>query len=143
MHFGGETFPLSDFSLHFPAHPAWVGVAREAMRTALAHGLPAWREIMETAVLLTSEVVSNAVIASRACRHPYPPVDLYASWTLRGDLHVRVFDRAPGEPVTVPPPSPSPDDEHGRGLLLLAQLARRWNVHRHNPAPGKTVWFQL
>ena len=34
-----------------------------------------------------------------------------------------------------------PDDECGRGLLIVRSLATRWGVLEH--AEGKTVWFEL
>ncbi|MFD5158737.1 hypothetical protein ACFWMJ_11765 [Streptomyces hawaiiensis] len=30
-------------------------------------------------------------------------------------------------------------DEHGRGLVLVAALADRWEVLERKPSPGKTV----
>jgi anti-sigma regulatory factor (Ser/Thr protein kinase) len=131
----------ADFTLRFPAHPIWVRNAREAMRTALSTSNPHNGDLIETAVLLTSEVVSNAIRASLKCPSP-PPVDVHACWSPEGDLQVRVYDRAPGEP-RLPHRTPPPGAEGGRGLLLLTVCARRWEVCRHAPGPGKTVWFQL
>ncbi|MGK5532587.1 ATP-binding protein [Streptomyces sp. URMC 129] len=131
----------ADFALRFPAHPVWVRNARDAMRTALSTTVPGNDELIDIAVLLTSEVVSNAIRASRNCPTP-PPVDVHACWSPEGDLQVNVYDRAPGEP-DVPDRSPSDDREHGRGLLLLARCARKWDICHHAPGPGKMVWFQL
>ncbi|TDC11370.1 ATP-binding protein [Streptomyces sp. 8K308] len=131
----------ADFTLRFPAHPSWVRTARDAMRTALRSAVPLNGELIETAALLTSEVVSNAINASLCCRTP-PPVDIHACWSPEGELQVRVYDRGPGMP-RLPDASPAVDQEHGRGLLLLSSCARRWEVCRHAPGPGKSVWFQL
>ncbi|MFR9726586.1 ATP-binding protein [Streptomyces sp. MS19] len=131
----------ADFALRFPAHPAWVRNVRQAMRTALDTTVPRNGELIDTAVLLTSEVVSNAVKASLHCPTP-PPVDVQVCWSQEGNLQVIVHDRAPG---TLDPPdrAPADEDEHGRGLLLLTRCARRWEVCSHTPGQGKTVSFQL
>ncbi|ARQ69398.1 ATP-binding protein [Streptomyces marincola] len=131
----------ADFTLRFPAHPVWVRNARHAMRTALSTTVIADDELIDTAVLLTSEVVSNAIKASLDCPSP-PPVDVHACWSPDGDLQVNVYDRAPGDP-RLPEQAPPAEDENGRGLLLVTRCARRWEVCRHVPGSGKTVWFQL
>jgi anti-sigma regulatory factor (Ser/Thr protein kinase) len=131
----------SDFILRFPAHPMWVRSAREAMRTALCTAVPRNGEFIETAVLLTSEVVSNAIIASRSCADP-SPVTMSACWSAKGELQVIVYDHAPGQPEPAER-QPGLEDEHGRGLALLALCAREWDVCRHIPGMGKAVSFLL
>jgi hypothetical protein len=54
--------PRRDFSLVFPPDPAWVRPTREAVRTLLA--AVSRDDLVDEAVLLTSETVTNAV---RAC----------------------------------------------------------------------------
>ncbi|WP_189327549.1 ATP-binding protein, partial [Streptomyces flaveus] len=39
-------------------------------------------------------------------------------------------------------PEPQPDDESGRGLLLIAALADRWGTEPYAPS-GKTVWAEV
>ncbi len=34
-------------------------------------------------------------------------------------------------------------DEHGRGLVLVAALADRWEVLERKPSPGKTVRAEI
>jgi serine phosphatase RsbU (regulator of sigma subunit)/anti-sigma regulatory factor (Ser/Thr protein kinase) len=85
---------------------------------------------VEHAVLLTSELVTNAV------RYGGGPVKL----RLVHDeaLLCEVTDGAD------PPPRPhaaSLDDVDGRGLLLVNQLSSRWGTRRL--PVGKTVWFEL
>jgi anti-sigma regulatory factor (Ser/Thr protein kinase) len=86
----------------------------------------------ETAALLVSEVVTNAVLHGRS------------------DLILVVEDRGRSAYVSVSDTSPMPPRVHnfavesatGRGLRLLDQLALRWGV---DPATtgGKVVWFEV
>ncbi|WP_059012700.1 ATP-binding protein [Streptomyces specialis] len=133
--------PVTDFTLTFPPEPRWVRGARDAVRTALAPLVPAGSGVLETAALLTSELVTNAVSAALACVS-VSPVELHAEWTSNGAIRVLVHDDAPGEPR---PPRGVPDveAEHGRGLLLLSLYATDWGVCRHVPRGGKIVWFTL
>lgn len=103
-------------TLWFPAHPVWVRTAREAVRTALTTAVPANVELIETAVLLTSEVVANAVTASLNCLTP-PPIAMNACWSPDGDLQVAVYDHGASTPELREEPPPD-EAEHGRGLLL-------------------------
>jgi anti-sigma regulatory factor (Ser/Thr protein kinase) len=129
--------PLADFSLTFPPEPRWVHAAREAVRTALVPFADA--ELLELAALLTSELVTNAVTASLVT---LTPIAVHGEWTPTGAVRILVHDRAPGVPL-VPDTTPLPEDEHGRGLLLLTLLATDWGVCRHLPGPGKIVWCAL
>ncbi|MFE7119264.1 ATP-binding protein [Streptomyces sp. NPDC057654] len=131
------TEPRPDFSLVFPPRPGWVHTARQAMRTALAAADRA--DLVDVAVLLTSEAVTNAVNASigSGCSEP---VTLYAEWDAKGSLRVLVHDGAPGLPKES---APTEAQENGRGLLLIGACASEWGVCAHGPGPGKAVWFQL
>lgn len=131
------THPRPDFFLVFPPSAAWVRTAREAVRTALtaAHR----DDLIDLALLLTSEVVTNAV---NACRRSgcSAPISLHADWAPGGALHVLVHDGAPGVPSRRQPTSVEPG---GRGLFLISACAEEWGVCRHGPGPGKAVWFTL
>ncbi|MGK5532531.1 ATP-binding protein [Streptomyces sp. URMC 129] len=132
---------VTDFTLTFPPEPRWVRSARDAVRTALAPVVPAGSGVVETAALLTSEIVTNAVVAALGCLSS-SPVELYAEWTPGGAVRVLVHDDAPGDP-RVPCGMPDPESEHGRGLMLLSACATEWGVCHHVPGRGKTVWFTL
>jgi anti-anti-sigma factor len=89
--------------------------------------------LVDRAVLLASELVTNAVIHART--------DLRLRVELRGDLlHLAVRDDNPRmlRLVTIP----DPEAEGGRGLWLVDQLARAWGVNRH-PDGGKVIWCTL
>jgi hypothetical protein len=90
------------------------------------------REDVETAMLLTSELITNAALHARTS----------CVLTLRGGpnlLHIRVADEDP----RVPAKRLVFRDElaAGRGLRLLEVLCRRWGIDQHDH--GKTVWCDL
>ncbi|GCD35837.1 magnesium or manganese-dependent protein phosphatase [Streptomyces chrestomyceticus JCM 4735] len=126
-----------DFSLVFPPDPGWVRTARDAVRTAVR---TAGRGgLADTALLLTSEVVTNAVNACRSggCSEP---VTLYGEWPGPGMLRVLVHDGAPGLPERR---WCGHGATGGRGLYLVGACADDWGVCRHGPGGGKSVWFEL
>lgn len=87
----------------------------------------------ESAILLTSELVTNALT------HGESPVTVAVSWSGE-QLRVEVHDRS----RCLPTPWPvhmAPDDETGRGLLLVDTLATDWGFYR-TPG-GKAVYFTL
>ncbi|GLV79675.1 ATP-binding protein [Streptomyces hygroscopicus] len=132
--------PRADFSLVFPPDPGWVRTAREAIRTALRTANRT--DLTDTALLLTSEAVTNAV---NACRRSgcSAPVTLYAEWGPHGTLRVLVSDDAPGLPAQHTLAGDATDAESGRGLLIIGSSATDWGVCHHGPGPGKAVWFQV
>ena len=86
------------------------------------------------AALLTSELVTNAVKHVRD--HP-DLLQLVISWE-SGQLRVEVHDPSRSAPVVV---DARPDEEAGRGLMLLAQLATDWGYRE--TVTGKAVFFTL
>lgn len=88
---------------------------------------------LETAILLTSELVSNALLHART------EVDLLLIMAASG-LRVEVHDSGLRRPQPSPAPVP-PSATTGCGLLLVAALAGRWGVD--GTVDGKTVWFEL
>ena len=124
------------YSLQVPCDPRSPGVARSTVRSVLrGHGLP---HLTDTAVLLTSELVTNAVRYSSS-----PPMVLVKR---RGtQLRVSVWDSAPPTSVVG---QWSPHEVCGRGLFLVRQLADDWGQYRLSPGParcgvgdGKVIWF--
>jgi serine phosphatase RsbU (regulator of sigma subunit)/PAS domain-containing protein/anti-sigma regulatory factor (Ser/Thr protein kinase) len=85
----------------------------------------------EAAILLASELVTNAVL------HGSAPlvVDVCA---IDEGVRVTVIDAHPSLPILR---SVGKDDEHGRGLYLVEALSSRWGIDAH--PPGKAVWFEL
>ncbi|GGO91597.1 SpoIIE family protein phosphatase [Wenjunlia tyrosinilytica] len=112
-----------------------VATARAFVRDTL-HGW-GFSDVVDDAVVLTSELVTNAVV------HAGTSADVLC---LRFDTAVRVevADRYPEREVPMQESlhrGPSPDHEGGRGLLLCSALATRWGVE-YTPT-HKQVWFHL
>ncbi len=116
-----------------------VGRSVATARAFVRDTLQGWghTDVVDDAVVLTSELVTNAVI------HAGTSADVLC---LRSDTGVRVevADRYPEREVPLQGSGPAladPDRENGRGLMLCAALATRWGVD-YSPT-RKHVWFQL
>ncbi|MDI3417390.1 SpoIIE family protein phosphatase [Streptomyces luteolus] len=109
--------------------PREVGRARRLVRAQLRRwGL---EQLVETAELLVSEVVTNAV------RHAHG--DQLALRLVRSDVvQCEVIDDEHTLPTLL---STGPADEFGRGLAVVSALAREWGSAR--AGDGKSVWFEL
>jgi DNA-binding response OmpR family regulator/anti-sigma regulatory factor (Ser/Thr protein kinase) len=115
---------------HIAAEGQEVQAAREFVTTVLR----GWRTptgLLDDVVLLVSELVTNAVI------HGRPPIELRLR-SSGGQIVLEVRDCATYLPRRL---RPTPEDEHGRGLQLVALIADRWGTR---PTPdGKSVWCVL
>jgi anti-sigma regulatory factor (Ser/Thr protein kinase) len=113
--------------LSFPAHPGSLAGARGAVRGALVR--EGWdEEVVELAVLAVCEALTNAVEHGSA---PGDPIEVeIAAGEARAE--VRVTDR--GRPGSAPPvriPAPPPlSSEHGRGLIIMRELADALEIRR-------------
>ena len=120
----------NDGVLTLPAALQSVRLARTFVREHCAEqALPA--ELCDDAVLLTSELVSNAVMHGRS------EVQLRVGRKGRC-LHVSVHDENSRHPTRV---RDDPNALDGRGLSLVAELASAWGVQ--DDPTGKAVWFEL
>jgi len=118
-------------TLRLPPAPESARRARAFMTDfCRATGLPS--EVCETAALLVSELVTNAVIHGRtsATVEVHRPADT---------LRVAVRDEDPRLPEVGE--SPLLSQESGRGMVIVSHLADRWGVERSDG--GKAVWFEL
>ncbi len=115
--------------VRLPPHPASVAEARALLRTLLAD---AGREdLVETAVLLVSEVVTNALLHAGTDIHLTGRLD-------RGGLHVSVGDGSTHLPARRRYAATAGT---GRGLLMVESMVDEWGVTRRDD--GKTVWFRV
>jgi anti-sigma regulatory factor (Ser/Thr protein kinase) len=110
--------------------PASVGIARQFVRSVLAEIVEDGQDI---ATLLTSELVTNAILHART------PVQLGIMLDTERAL-VCVADRL-SEGAVLTPRSQSADRPGGRGLALVSDLAVDWGTTTYTG--GKTVWFVL
>ncbi|MFI9309402.1 SpoIIE family protein phosphatase [Streptomyces triculaminicus] len=116
-----------------------VGRSVAAARAFVRDTLQGWGfpDIIDDAVVLTSELVTNAVV------HAGTHADVLCVRMNTG-VRVEVADRYPEREVPLQEPGRqfgSLDREGGRGLLLCAAIASRWGVEY--TATAKTVWFRL
>jgi anti-sigma regulatory factor (Ser/Thr protein kinase) len=112
--------------------------ARRAVRELVRCDAPGWPrdgDVLETAELLTTELVTNALV------HTGRGAVLKVTVTGRR-LRVEVRDFVRPRPSRLLMGRGSDADATGgRGLLLVAALADTWGVRGH--ALGKSVWFEL
>ncbi|MCG5217469.1 ATP-binding protein [Streptosporangium soli] len=126
--------------LDLNAHPSAASHARAHVRATLTR----WRraELIDTAELLAGELVANAVKASGGLLRTEEEARLSA-------VHVSINLYRQGSGVVLEvwdadrtPPvrrDPAPDDEGGRGLLLVELMCQRWGF-RWPISGGKVVW---
>lgn len=108
-------------------------------RRFVAATLRAWQEqpeLIETAVLLVSELVTNAVRAVDTARAARVELALRRQ---SGRVIIEVYDNGSGLPVLA---RIKPDAENGRGLLLVQALSKEWG-HQRRASGGKTVFCVL
>jgi len=114
-----------------PRYPTSVGAARRFVRDVLmSRSVP--EEVVDTVELLTSEIVTNAILHGRA--EPKLVVEVGD-----GVVRVGVHDMSPELPVRR---ATRPDDVSGRGVLIVEELALAWGVEPERGG-GKRVWFEV
>jgi serine phosphatase RsbU (regulator of sigma subunit)/anti-sigma regulatory factor (Ser/Thr protein kinase) len=120
----------------FDPEPAAAAAARRFVReTLISGGLSRDDDLVTDAVLLASELVTNAVV------HAGTPVQLTCK--LNGtNVEVSVLDRHPARVIPdLPSATAVVDRPSGRGLLLPAALSSSWGVTY--AAAAKAIWFRL
>ncbi|MEU9604668.1 ATP-binding protein [Streptomyces sp. NPDC048057] len=115
-----------------PSRPESAAIARRLTHSVVVRQWALSVQLAESAVLLVSELVGNAVrhtgarsFGLRMSRRP-------------GLIRVEVRDPSRGLPCLLPV---QPLDVSGRGLFLVDELSSRWGV---DLLPrGKTTWFEM
>lgn len=117
--------------LELPATPAAASVARLFVRCLCEE----WGvgSVADVAELLSSELVTNAVLHARS------GIELEAARTSTA-LRVDVRDVGQGRIQSKTQQAPT-EAEGGRGLSIVESLAEDWGVEES--ASGKSVWFTL
>lgn len=120
-------------SAELGATPEAVSAARSYIGDVLA----AWEipeDLIDTARLLTSELAANAITHGAAAGGTFT-LEVRSFGCCLG---IEVHDSSPNAPVLRPA---ADDTEHGRGLLLVAEMADSWGYYFQNGC--KHVWFHL
>ena len=122
-----QTTPRAEVEL--PVSREAPALARNFLRgsTCVEHH----SEVVDDAVLLVSELVTNSVL------HGGPPVVVAVDCD-EATLQVRVRDGSPALPA---PRDAASGDENGRGLALVAEMSADWGVDTEED--GKHVWFVI
>ncbi len=118
-----------DDCLEFESDPEMVVAARRFVRERLR----SWEatEHVDSAVLVASELVTNAVLHARTA------VTLRVA--LEGStVRIEVFDENPRLPAVSPCP---PEATSGRGLALVTAVSTAWGME--NRSDGKVVWAEI
>ncbi len=124
-----EPRPMEIIETHLPSSTESPLLARAFLRATLeTWKLDGFGEITE---LLASELVSNVVV------HVGTPM------TVRITRHPSAIRVDVEDPSSVLPElrHPGIDEEHGRGVLFVSELAADWGAERTDG--GKTVWFEI
>ncbi|MFH9817628.1 ATP-binding protein [Streptomyces sp. NPDC017230] len=131
------------FEMRFTSTPRGARLARRLAAVRLdAWGIPYGTDPRDAIVLIVAELTANAV------NHGHVP---------GRDFHLRLHTTPDGRTVRVEvtdtrterhprcptaPQEADGTDEAGRGLLLVSQLATRYDWHPRPDGPGKTVWAE-
>jgi hypothetical protein len=122
---------MLDTTSRLPPALASAASARHLVRDALIQaGVDCWNTV-DTAMLLISELVTNAVV------HAHSAVEVHIA--VRGPV-VRI-EAHDGSTIPLRLPHVDAGATSGRGLAMVDELATSWgSVVGHD---GKTVWFEL
>ncbi|RPE44788.1 histidine kinase-like protein [Streptomyces sp. Ag109_O5-1] len=121
------------FRFELAAHPGSPAQARRLVRARLT-GWSVCADTCDTAELVISELVTNAIVHTASSRVVCELHD--------HDDTVRIAVHDEGCSPDEPHPSPQrPEEEHGRGLLLVDALCQAWGAQEHGP--GLLVWAEL
>ncbi|MGM1078574.1 ATP-binding protein [Streptomyces sp. H28] len=122
------------FRFELAAHPGSPAQARRLTRARL-DGWSVCEDTCDTAALVVSELVTNAIVHTASS---HIVCELHDGDDL---LRIAVRDEgcAPGKPRANT--RQRPEEEHGRGLLLVEALSHAWGAHEHGL--GLLVWADL
>lgn len=119
--------------LELAALSSAVPRARGHVRSvALEWGLS---ELADTAELLVSELMTNAIQASEGLMIRETPVVRLSLASDRSSIVIRVWDGSEEMPVRQ---KAGPGDDSGRGLMIIDALSADWGSYPE--ARGKVVW---
>ncbi|MFF9894104.1 ATP-binding protein [Streptomyces longispororuber] len=124
--------PCVTFTL--AALPSSVGRARRLTRDRLS-SLAVGDDACDTAALVVSELVTNAIV------HTASRTVVCEIRTEADTVRIAIRDEGCGSGVPRPTGLRGPDEEHGRGLLLVSAVSNAWGVQQSGT--GLSVWAEL
>lgn len=137
--------PVREFAMQFTSTPRGARLARRLV----SHRLDEWGHPYdstpnETLTLIAAELAANAIrhghVSGRDFHVRLIECASKATTVLRIEVADTRTERCPSAEMPTPTAT---DDESGRGLFLVSQLADRWCVERRVGAPGKSVWAEI
>ncbi|MFF8768675.1 ATP-binding protein [Kitasatospora sp. NPDC015120] len=121
------------FAARLDSRTSSTPIARQLLRAYLS-ALPTGDRYSDVAELLLGELFANAV------QHSHAPGDRLIEVRfalINSRLRLEVHDAGSNRPALR---ATTTDDEHGRGLLLINELAERWGCCPRAGGVGKFVW---
>ncbi|MEU6845130.1 ATP-binding protein [Streptomyces sp. NPDC046716] len=135
-------FSVRRSSFELAPHPGSAAQARRMTRTQLT-GWGACEDTCDAAALVVSELVTNAIVHTASRRIHCELHDLRGDEGDGQGERVRIAVRDEGRMLggTRPAGRIAPEEEHGRGLLLVAAVSTAWGAQE--TGPGLLVWAEL
>ncbi|MGY0023226.1 ATP-binding protein [Streptomyces sp. cg35] len=125
-------------SFELAPHPGSAAQARRMTRTHLSRW-GACEDTCDAAALVVSELVTNAIVHTASRRIHCELRELRDDAGERVRIAVRDEGCISGD--TRPAGRIAPEEEHGRGLLLVAAVSTAWGAQE--TGPGLLVWAEL
>lgn len=123
--------PTAEQTITLPAEPASAALARRFVHDFLSRS--PHRDLEDAALLCVSELVANVSVHTESAECMVTVRDAPDALT------IEVTDSAQELPA---PEAAAPFSEHGRGLQIIAALAREWGVRR-DAEHHKSVWLRF
>jgi anti-sigma regulatory factor (Ser/Thr protein kinase) len=122
------------YGFEFPARVEFVSSARRLARARLnSWGIGG--DVHDTAMLVVSELVTNAVVHTDGHR--------VGCEILNSVRQLRITVRDQGCAPTGPRVCHVAEEERGRGLLLVEAVSSAWGAYESRAGQGRVVWAEL
>ncbi|MFG2648527.1 ATP-binding protein [Streptomyces sp. NPDC048436] len=130
--------PLREFTQRLSSTPRGARLARRLTRYHLdGWGIPYDSELSDSVEAIVAELAANAVTHGRVPGRDFELRLTCHAHTLRVEVSDTLAERRPPQE----PERPAPEGESGRGLVIVAALAKEWGVVGREV--GKTVWAEV
>lgn len=127
--------PHLRFAEELPGASVETPAAARNLARAACRGWRIPRALVPDLVLIASELATNAVTHA-------PGLSVNVAVLLSAQhVWVVVTDQGPYKPLQIRPVAT--DDEHGRGLQVIAELAAKWAAEPNDEGTGTRVWACL